>query len=133
MIFGSMPRGPLAGKDCFHARLLRLAMFGKPRSAAVSKVRTSSGSRQDAVGLTMLCFYAQISQSQKHEVVRYFFVFSRGRPKWLESNVFVGFSVFQLFCNIWLSPGPRPIIMLRRGRTGKVAISSCSCKPRFSR
>ena len=63
MIFGSMPRGLLAGKNCFHARLLGLAMFGKPRSVAVSKVTTSSGSRRDAVGL--IVFYGQNPQFGK--------------------------------------------------------------------
>ena len=64
-----------------HARLLGLAMLGEARSAAVSKVRTSLGSRQDAVGLTP--FYANISLLGKNKVVFFciFVQFSRGRPK----------------------------------------------------
>ena len=94
LIFGSMPGGPLAGKDCFLARLPGLAMFGEERSAAVSKVRTSLGSRQDAVGLTP--FYAKISLFGKTRLYFFpiFFVFSRGHPKWWESYFFPIFFVF---------------------------------------
>ena len=98
LIFGSMPRGALAGKDCFHARLLGLAMFGKPRSAALSKVRTSSGSRQDAVGLTV--FYAQISQFQKTELYLFLNVFRifQGSPKMVGIVLFSNF--FRILINL---------------------------------
>ena len=63
-------------------------MFGEARSAAVSKVRTSLGSRQDAVGLTPI--YAKISLFGKTRLYFFliFFVFSRGHPKWWESYFF---------------------------------------------
>ena len=74
LIFESMSRGPLAGNDCLLARLPGLAMFGEERSAAVSKVRTSLGSRQDAVGLTP--FYAKISLFGKTRLYCFFHFFS---------------------------------------------------------
>ena len=98
MIFGSMPRGALAGKDCFHARLPGLAMFGEARSAAVSKVRTSLGSRQDAVGLTpILCKNIAI---WKNAVVFFsnFFRIFQGSPKMVGIVLFSNF--FRILINL---------------------------------
>ena len=94
LIFESMSRGPLAGNDCLLARLPGLAMFGEERSAAVSKVRTSLGSRQDAVGLAP--FYVKISLFGKTRLYFFpiFFVFSRGHPKLWKSYFFPIFFVF---------------------------------------
>ena len=91
LIFGSMPGGPLAGKDCFLARLPGLAMFGEERSAAVSKVRTSLGSRQDAVGLTP--FYAKISLFGKTRLYFFsiFFRIFQGSPKMVGIVLFSNF------------------------------------------
>ena len=75
-----MPGGPLAGKDCFLARLPGLAMFGEERSAAVSKVRTSLGSRQDAVGGAP--FYVKISLFGKTRLSFFhLFCIFQGSPK----------------------------------------------------